>query len=27
MVLLAGPINGIRAMITGKLAISEEDQK
>jgi thiosulfate reductase cytochrome b subunit len=25
MVLLAGPINGVRAMITGKLAISEED--
>ena len=25
MVLLAGPINGVRAMITGRLAISEED--
>jgi thiosulfate reductase cytochrome b subunit len=25
MVLLAGPINGVRAMITGKLAISTED--
>ncbi|RBP15552.1 thiosulfate reductase cytochrome b subunit [Roseiarcus fermentans] len=25
MVLLAGPINGVRAMITGKLAISEDD--
>jgi thiosulfate reductase cytochrome b subunit len=25
MVVLAGPINGVRAMITGKLAISEED--
>ena len=27
MVLLAGPINGVRAMITGKLAISTEDEK
>ena len=27
MVLLAGPINGVRAMITGKLAISTEDDK
>jgi thiosulfate reductase cytochrome b subunit len=27
MVLLAGPINGVRAMITGKLAISPEDEK
>jgi thiosulfate reductase cytochrome b subunit len=27
MVLLAGPINGVRAMITGKLAISTEDKK
>jgi thiosulfate reductase cytochrome b subunit len=25
MVVLAGPINGVRAMITGKLAISQED--
>jgi len=25
MVVLAGPINGVRAMITGKLAISKED--
>jgi len=27
MVVLAGPINGVRAMITGKLAISTEDEK
>jgi len=27
MVVLAGPINGVRAMITGKLAISKEDEK
>jgi hypothetical protein len=25
MVVLAGPINGVRAMITGKLTISKED--
>jgi hypothetical protein len=25
MVVLAGPINGLRAMITGELAISEEN--
>jgi hypothetical protein len=25
MVLLSGPINGVRAMITGNLSISKED--